>query len=94
LAPQGLRSHLEWFRTLPIWLDLDGLRVVHACWDERTGCGLRNYLQVGELCGSALTNNTRGDNANRSSPADFCESAGYSFAEPLRPKREGQGLRF
>jgi hypothetical protein len=35
LAPQELRSHLEWFRTLPIWLDLDGLRVVHACWDER-----------------------------------------------------------
>ncbi len=34
LAPQELRSHLEWFRTLPLWLDLDGLRVVHACWDE------------------------------------------------------------
>ena len=30
-----LRSYLEWFRTLPLWLDLDGLRVVHACWDER-----------------------------------------------------------
>jgi len=24
---------MEWFRTLPLWLDLDGLRVVHACWD-------------------------------------------------------------
>ncbi len=35
LAPQELRSHLEWFRTLPMWLDLDGLRAVHACWDER-----------------------------------------------------------
>lgn len=35
LAPQELRSYLEWFRTLPMWLDLDGLRVVHACWDER-----------------------------------------------------------
>ena len=29
-----LASHLAWFRTLPLWLDLDGLRVVHACWDE------------------------------------------------------------
>ena len=35
LAPQELRSYLEWFRTLPLWLDLDGLRAVHACWDER-----------------------------------------------------------
>jgi hypothetical protein len=29
-----LASYLNWFRTLPLWLDLDGLRVVHACWDE------------------------------------------------------------
>jgi len=24
---------IAWFRSLPLWLDLDGLRVVHACWD-------------------------------------------------------------
>jgi hypothetical protein len=23
-----------WFRTLPAWLELDGLRVIHACWDD------------------------------------------------------------
>jgi len=28
-------SYLAWFRTLPLWLDLEGLRVIHACWDER-----------------------------------------------------------
>lgn len=33
--PAGeLSGYLNWFRTLPLWLDLDGLRVVHACWDE------------------------------------------------------------
>jgi hypothetical protein len=27
------RDHyIEWFKTLPLWLDLGGLRVVHACW--------------------------------------------------------------
>ena len=35
LAPQEIRSHLDWLRTLPMWLDLEGLRAVHACWDER-----------------------------------------------------------
>ena len=25
---------LDWFTTLPLWLDLGGLRVVHACWHE------------------------------------------------------------
>ena len=23
---------IEWFMTVPLWLDLGGLRVVHACW--------------------------------------------------------------
>ncbi|MBT4731735.1 metallophosphoesterase [Candidatus Woesearchaeota archaeon] len=27
------KSVIEWFKTLPLWLDLDGLRIVHACWD-------------------------------------------------------------
>lgn len=27
------RSWIGWFRTLPLWLDLGGVRVVHACWD-------------------------------------------------------------
>lgn len=27
------REVVEWFRTLPLWLDLGGLRIVHACWD-------------------------------------------------------------
>ncbi|MEO8277134.1 MAG: metallophosphoesterase [Thermoanaerobaculia bacterium] len=29
-----LTSHLEFFRALPISLELGGFRVVHACWDE------------------------------------------------------------
>lgn len=28
-----LRDHyIEWFKTMPLWLDLGDLRVVHACW--------------------------------------------------------------
>ena len=42
-VPAGeLASYLSWFRTLPMWLDLDRLRVVHACWDE---------TQVGKIGG-------------------------------------------
>lgn len=25
---------ISWFKTLPLWLEFDGLRVVHACWDR------------------------------------------------------------
>lgn len=32
--PVEWAATVEWFKTLPLWLDLDGLRVVHACWDK------------------------------------------------------------
>jgi hypothetical protein len=28
--------YIEWFKTLPLWLDLGELRVVHACWHEKS----------------------------------------------------------
>ena len=34
LGPANLASYLEWFKTLPLWLELDGLRAIHACWDD------------------------------------------------------------
>jgi hypothetical protein len=36
-AYEGSEDYAElihWFRSLPMWLDLPGLRVVHACWDD------------------------------------------------------------
>lgn len=31
--PEEYKSVIEWFKTLPFWLDLESLRVIHACWD-------------------------------------------------------------
>ena len=34
-SEEDLQEVLAWFMTLPLWLDLpEGLRLVHACWDE------------------------------------------------------------
>jgi hypothetical protein len=38
---QGL---VDWFMTLPLWLDLPGLRVVHACWQPRFMAWLQPQL--------------------------------------------------
>lgn len=32
--PSDWAETIDWFKTLPLWLDLDGLRIVHACWDQ------------------------------------------------------------
>jgi len=36
---------ITWFKTLPLWLDLGGIRVVHACWHEESMELLRPMLQ-------------------------------------------------
>jgi hypothetical protein len=41
------RAHedaIKWFRTLPLWLNLDGLRVVHACWHDPSRKALAPFL--------------------------------------------------
>ncbi|MBY0287307.1 MAG: metallophosphoesterase [Mycobacteriaceae bacterium] len=29
---ENRRYYLDWFKTLPLWLDLGALRVIHSCW--------------------------------------------------------------
>ena len=40
--PDEWQSYLEWFYTLPLFLDLEDLRVVHACWDDDHIAWLKN----------------------------------------------------
>lgn len=32
--PDEWKSHLKWMRNLPLFLELDGIRIVHACWSD------------------------------------------------------------
>ena len=34
-TPADYAEVIDWFRTLPLWLDLGELRIVHACWEPR-----------------------------------------------------------
>ena len=54
LEPEELVSYLEWFRTLPMWLDLDRLRVVHACWDEQAVKTIAQPLEAERRVTNAL----------------------------------------
>jgi hypothetical protein len=38
------RSAIEWFMTLPVWLELPELRLVHACWHEPSREALLPHL--------------------------------------------------
>jgi hypothetical protein len=38
------KDAISWFRSLPIWLDLPGFRVVHACWHNASREALEPFL--------------------------------------------------
>jgi hypothetical protein len=45
---QDQHALIDWFRGLPLWLDLDGLRVVHACWHLPSFKILTEHLDDGQ----------------------------------------------
>ncbi|HQE15677.1 MAG: metallophosphatase [Mycobacterium sp.] len=63
LTAEQQRYYLDWFGTLPLWLDLGGVRVVHACWHEpsmavvRAVCGSDRLSGVEHLVAAS----TKGD---------------------------------
>lgn len=52
--PAQHRAVIDWFMTLPLWLELPGLRVVHACWHPGRMTHLRPRLAPGERLTPAL----------------------------------------
>jgi hypothetical protein len=47
--PDEWADHLRWMRTLPLFLELDGIRVVHACWSDTAIEYLKNTLPPGKI---------------------------------------------
>ena len=42
LTDEDQAYYVEWFKTLPLWLDLGGIRVIHACWHEASMKAVRD----------------------------------------------------
>lgn len=38
---------IDWFKTLPLWIEEPKFRVVHACWSETAATTLRTHMQPG-----------------------------------------------
>lgn len=57
-------DHVSWMRGLPQFLDLGGLRAVHACWDERAVADLDGHSFADEsFLGACLERRSRERNA-------------------------------
>lgn len=45
---------VDWFLTLPLWLELPGLRVIHACWHPARMAEIAPHLQPGRKLDATL----------------------------------------
>jgi len=50
----GYEEVIDWFKTLPLWLDLGEMRVTHACWDSRAIACIRDYQHGSAYLGEDL----------------------------------------
>jgi hypothetical protein len=53
-TPEEYADVIDWFRALPLWLDLGELRIVHACWDARLIARLAASQNGSNLLGEDL----------------------------------------
>jgi len=47
--PPRHREVIDWFHTIPLWLDLDGVRIIHACWHPESMDAIGPLLDDGHL---------------------------------------------
>jgi hypothetical protein len=47
--PDEWLDHLKWLRTLPLFLELDEIRIVHACWSDEAVEFLKFNLPTGKI---------------------------------------------
>ena len=53
-SPAEYEDTISWFRTLPLWLDLGDLRIVHACWDRHEIAAILKYQHGDHYLGEDL----------------------------------------
>ena len=55
--PTSYNDVIEWFKTLPLWLDLGDIRIIHACWDKDLISKLGSPVLTDELLHASCNKN-------------------------------------
>ena len=101
---EGTAMHadiIDWFLSLPLWLDLPGLRVVHACWHDGYMAELAPLLGAGQTLTSDLMvrASRRGDPVFRAVEGltkglEVALPAGHSFRDKDGHERQNVRIRW
>lgn len=47
--PNEWNDHIKWLRSLPLFLELEGIRVVHACWSDQAIQFIKENIPQGKI---------------------------------------------
>lgn len=94
---EGTPRHAEiiaWFKTLPLWLDLGDVRVVHACWHEEAMAVLRPVLGPNHtLTDEAILLGSRADHPVFEAIEVVCKGPEVALPAGITFKDEGGKVR-
>ncbi|MBE89257.1 MAG: hypothetical protein CMM76_07420 [Rhodospirillaceae bacterium] len=52
--PSAWADVIDWFKSLPLWLDLEGIRIIHACWEKASIDRVLEFQNGSNLLGEKL----------------------------------------
>ncbi|MGQ8335119.1 metallophosphoesterase [Sunxiuqinia sp. A32] len=81
--PEEWKSHMRWMRTLPMFLELDGIRVVHACWKEENIQLLKENITEPKLRKSFLRKISKNNSEISKAFWETCRGIDYQLPKDL-----------
>lgn len=86
LPPEEFDHAADWFETLPLWIQLPGLRAVHGTWDDERMQLLATRAPGRRLIADLFTDDSPRGEVMREALA-LCTGAMMTAAAPLNPSR-------
>ena len=78
------KQWIDWFKTLPLWLEDDHMRLVHACWHEDSMKLLEGHLGPGNtLTPELIIASARKDNAEYVAVEVLCKGLEVDLPPPV-----------
>ncbi len=80
---EEFKSHLKWMRSLPLFLDLGAIRVVHACWKDENIEILKTHFSEGRLTKSKLREIFEDNTTVAKSVWETCKGVDFKLPKDL-----------
>ncbi|MFV0366031.1 MAG: metallophosphoesterase [Mangrovibacterium sp.] len=77
------KSHVEWLRTLPLFLELDGIRVVHAAWNDNAVDLMKQIAPTGRFSRKQLKEFGKGNTAKGNAFWELCRGVDFYLPKDL-----------